>query len=253
VNLKFQNWFLPPELPTLAADEVHVWRVNVDACTAVELLRPLLSPVERARADKFRFKIHRERFTVARACLRTILGKYLESDPTGIEFSYGEQGKPYLTTVTGEPSQIKFNLSHSHSWALYAFARGREIGVDLERISPELAGEEIARKFFSAAEVKLLEEVPGHLRREAFFNCWTRKEAFIKAKGMGLTLPLNQFDVTVAPFAPAVLLRTRWDESEALRWLLQPIDVGPDYVGVIAVEGHNQRLSCWEPSDEFLT
>lgn len=249
-----QAWSLPPELPTLAGDEVQVWHVSLaHSAATVAILRHLLSPTERARADRFHFKIDCERFTVARAGLRTILGRYLQTNPAAIEFTYGEYGKPQLATVTDEPSQLKFNLAHSYSWALYAFTLGREIGVDIERISPELASEEIAKRFFSAIEVELLGRVPSHIRSEAFFNCWTRKEAFLKAKGIGLSLPLNQFDVTLAPLAPAVLLRTRWDEGEAMCWSLQTIDLEPDYVGAIAVEGHDWRLTCWRPGDEFLT
>lgn len=249
-----QAWSLPPQLPTLEADEVQVWRVSLArSAPVVFTLRQLLSLTEQARADRFHFKIDCERFTIARACLRTILGRYLQTDPAEIEFNYGEYGKPQLATVNGDSSQLKFNLAHSYSWALYAFTLGREIGVDIERISPALATEEIAKRFFSTLELELLNRVPSHVRHEAFFNCWTRKEAFLKAKGLGLSLPLNQFDVTLAPMAPAVLLRTRWDENEALRWSLQSIDLGPDYVGAIAVEEHDLRLSCWRAEDELFT
>ena len=249
-----QAWSLPPDLQTLAGDEVQVWHVSLALSAAViGTLRELLSPAEQARADRFHFKIDCERFTVARACLRIILGSYLQTDPAEIEFTYGEYGKPQLATVIEKSSQLKFNLAHSYSWALYAFTLGREIGVDIERIRPELASEEIAKRFFSPLEVELLRRVPSHIRHEAFFNCWTCKEAFLKAKGVGLSLPLNEFDVTLGPLTPAVLLRTRGDEGEALRWSLQTIDLRPGYVGAIAVEGHDWRLSCWRPGDEFLT
>ena len=186
-----QDWSLPPELPTLAGDEVQVWHVSLAHSAAiVEILRHLLSPTEQARADRFYFKIDCERFTVARACLRTILGRYLQTHPKGIEITYGEYGKPQLATVT-DASQLKFNLAHSYDWALYAFTLGREIGVDIERISPELANEEIAKRFFSAIEVELLSRVPSHIRHEAFFNCWTRKEAFLKLKGLACLYPFN--------------------------------------------------------------
>lgn len=249
-----QAWSLPAQLPILAADDVHVWHVSLASSgTSVGQLNHLLSPAERARADRFHFKMDCERFTVGRACLRIILGRYLQTDPAVIEFTYGKYGKPQLTTATDELGQFKFNLAHSHNSALYAFTLGREIGIDIERISPEFAREEIAERFFSASEVELLSRVPSQMRPEAFFTCWTRKEAFVKAKGIGLSLPLDQFDVTLSPLAPAELLRTHWDESEALRWSLQTIDLGPDYAGAIAVEGHDWRLKCWQPEDEFFT
>jgi 4'-phosphopantetheinyl transferase len=253
VSRSFQTWSAPAEWPTLAPDEVQVWRASLDQPTAiVEQLRLLLSPIEQARADRFHFKTDCERFTVARACLRTILGRYLQTNAALIEFGYSEHGKPHLLTFPEEPNQVKFNLAHSDGWAMYAFTRGREIGIDLERMRPEVKVEEIARRFFSATETKLLDEVPAQAVRQAFFNCWTRKEAFIKAKGAGLSLPLNQFDVTLFPLTAPVLLRTRWNESEASHWSLQSIDVGAQYVGAVAVEGHDWTLSCWLLGEELL-
>jgi 4'-phosphopantetheinyl transferase len=244
------TWSSPPEWPTLAPDDVQVWLIPIDPSpTTVEQLRHLLSADERVRADRFHFRSDSNRFTVARAFLRITLGKYLRTDPGDIEFDYSKYGKPCLAPFANESTQLKFNLAHSGNRALYAFTRGREIGIDLERITPQLAVEGIARRFFSTTEVKLLEAVAPHVRTQAFFNCWTLKEAFVKAKGVGISLPLNQFDVTFAPFAPVVLLRTRWNEAEALRWSLQTIDAGADYVGAIAVEDHNWRLSCWQPGE----
>jgi 4'-phosphopantetheinyl transferase len=247
-----ETWSLPPRWPHLERNNVQVWRADLSVSPAVlSRLRGLLSPAEREAANQFHFVVHRERFTVARACLRTIVGTYLRTDPAAVEFRLGEYGKPELAGYK-EASPLKFNVAHSEDSALYAFARGRQIGVDLERIRPELKIEDIATRFFSAREVQVLERVPAHMRHRAFFNCWTRKEAFIKAKGLGLSLPLDQFDVTLAPFAPAVLLRTRFDESEALRWSLRALDLGPDYVAAIAVEGSDWQLSCWRLVGDLL-
>jgi 4'-phosphopantetheinyl transferase len=129
---------------------------------------------------------------------------------------------------------------------VYAFTRLGEIGVDLELIKPEFAGDDIARRFFSRAEVDIFDRLPEDARAVAFFNCWTRKEAFIKAKGMGLSLPLDQFDVSLAPDQEASLLRTRWDESEAARWSLRALEIGADFVGAVALEAHDWQLTCWD-------
>jgi 4'-phosphopantetheinyl transferase len=127
-----------------------------------------------------------------------------------------------------------------------AFTRLGEIGVDLEEIKPELAGEDIARRFFSESEVASLDALPESERALAFFNCWTRKEAFIKAKGLGLSLPLDQFDVSLISGVEPKLLRTAWDEGEAERWGIKSLDVAEGYVAALAIEAHNWLLSCWD-------
>lgn len=147
------------------------------------------------------------------------------------------------------PNDLRFNLTHSHGLALFALSQGRELGVDVERIRPEMAGEQIARRFFSASEVTALLALAPGLREEAFFHCWTRKEAYLKATGRGLTLALDSFDVSVVPDAPAALLATRHDLSEATRWSLQTLRLAPSYVGTLAVEGHDWVL--WMASEEI--
>lgn len=247
------RWPSPPDQLTLGARDVHVWRVSLDQETAiVEQLRQILSPDEHARANRFHFERHRQHFIVARGYLRRIVSGYLEIPPAEIQFSYGAQGKPQLATSSAQRQPFNFNLAHSGSLALYAFTRVGEIGVDLERIRPELTSEDIAERFFSASEVARLNELSAELRHEAFFNCWTRKEAFIKALGTGLSLSLDQFDVTLAPTEPAALLRTRWDESEAARWSLKTIDVGSGYVAAVAVAGRDWHLTCSEVDKEYL-
>ena len=122
---------------------------------------------------------------------------------------------------------LRFNLSHSNNLALFGFTRLGEIGVDIEYIRPDFNGDDVARRFFSPAEVACLSELPPVERYKAFFSCWTRKEAFVKARKLGLSLALDQFDVTLSPKVPAALLRTRWDEDEASRWSLKAIEVEP--------------------------
>ena len=242
-----RSWSSPPVRPVLGTRDVHVWRASLNPPLAIiERLCQLLSPDEQVRADRFHFEIDRQHFIVARGCLRTILSRYLEIAPAEIQFSYESHGKPQIASATSQDPQLKFNLSHSGGLALYAFTSVGDVGVDLEHIRPEFTGDDIARRFFSATEVECLDQLPPHARHEAFFSCWTRKEAFIKAKGVGLSLALDQFDVTLAPAEPAALLRTRWDEDEAARWSLQTIEVGPGYAGAVAVEAHDWQLSCWQ-------
>ena len=234
----------------LGATDVHIWRVSLEQSPKhVKRFRHLLSPDEHVRADRFHFEIDRTHFIVARACLRILLGHYLKRSPGEIKFSYSDYGKPQLAD---SDTTLKFNLSHSHGLALYAFTRIGEVGADIERIRSDFASEDIAQRYFSATETACLTQLPVQMRDEAFFNCWTRKEAFIKAKGMGLSLPLDQFDVAFEPSKPAALLLTRWDKDEALRWSIQAIDVGRGYVAAVAVEAQRWQASCWEIDGDTL-
>src|SRR5260370_17177542 len=235
-----------PDGPTLGTKDGHIWRGSLEKSRAtIQQLRKLLSLDEQARSDRFHLERDRQHFVVARGCLRTLLARYLEIAPTKIQFSYGPHGKPRLATSTSLARRLNFNLAHSGGFALYAFTQVGEIGVDLEHVRPELTGDDIARRFFSSNEVARLSQLPVGERHESFYNCWTRKEAFIKAKGIGLSLALDQFDVTLAPTEPTVLLRTRWDETEASRWSLEVIDAGPGYVAAVAVAGQDWQLTCF--------
>ncbi|MCU1267663.1 MAG: 4-phosphopantetheinyl transferase superfamily protein [Acidobacteria bacterium] len=238
-------WPAPPDQSSLATSEVQIWRASLDQSpTTVDHLRQLLAPDEQSRADRFHFEADRRHFIVARGYLRTLLGRYLGLAPQGIQFVYTKYGKPSLAMELDQ--HLKFNLAHSGGLALYAFTLLGEIGIDLEHIRPEFTGDDIARRFFSATEVTALDQLPVTERHQAFFDCWTRKEAFIKAKGPGLSLGLDQFDVTLSPDRPAKLLRTGWDEAEASRWSLQAIDVGPAYAAAVAIEAHDWQVSYFQ-------
>jgi 4'-phosphopantetheinyl transferase len=231
---------------TLRGDEVHVWRARLDGPSArTRELLSALSPDERERAWRFHFTKDRDHFVVARGLLRSILGLYLGREPGQLRFGYGPHGKPYLI---GENDQdgLRFNLSHSHGLALLVVARARQVGVDVERVRPDIAGDGIAERFFSPQEVARLRALPAALQAEAFFNCWTRKEAYIKARGEGLSLPLDQFDVSLAPGEPAALLATRIDAEEASRWSLMALAPGPGFAAALAAEGSGWRLKCWQ-------
>ena len=237
-------WSCPPA--TIGSDEVHVWRASLDEpASQIDSFLRTLAADERARAERFYFHRDRERFITAHGVLRAILGLYLNRAPECLSFRYSSHGKP---TLAGEYAgdRLHFNMSHSQGVALYAIARGREIGIDVEFIRCNLKVEQIAERFFSDPEIATLRALPKHLQKYAFFLGWTRKEAYIKARGEGLSLPLDQFDVSLTPGEPAALLSTQPDSAEALRWSLQELSLAPGYVAAIAVEGRGLSLSCWQ-------
>ena len=234
----------------LTRDAVHVWRTATEVSPArLDPLRDVLAPDERTRAARFLYDEDRRRYTVARGVLRALLGRYLGVAPASLEFRYGAHGKPSLAQTPGG-RDVRFNLSHSYGLALHAFAVGREVGVDVERIRPETDVTGVARHSFAPAEVDALTNLPAGQQREAFFNCWTRKEAFIKAHGEGLALGLSRFDVTLRPGEPAALLRFDDDPTEAARWSLRALDAGDGYKAALAVEGEGWHLQCWEYPDD---
>ena len=246
------SWLSPIPDMELPPDAVHVWRTATEVPESrVAALHGLLAPDERARADRFIFEADRRRYIVARGVLRTLLGRYLRVEPATLVFRYGAHDKPSLAETPGG-RDVRFNLSHSYGWALHAFAVGREVGVDVERIRPETDITGVAEYSFSPAEVASLRSVPEGQRREAFFNCWTRKEAFIKAHGEGISLGLSRFDVTLRPGEPAALLRFDQDPAEAARWSMRALDAGAGYKAALAVEGEGWDLKCWHYPDEGL-
>jgi 4'-phosphopantetheinyl transferase len=248
MTLSDDIWVSPPADLVLPADAVHIWRGELNQPAGrLDQLASTLSPDEHERAARFHFDHHRRHFIAGRGMLRAILGRYLNVPPSQLEFTYSAKGKPSLaTSLPHLQSNLRFNLSHSHELALYALTYGRDLGVDLEHVGRKIEGMQIADRFFSPREVRVLRSLPDHLQREAFFTCWTRKEAFIKARGDGLSLPLDQFDVTLRPGEPAVLLRTDFDPPEVGKWSLQALSPGPGYVGAVAVAGHGLQLGCWQ-------
>ncbi|MFL5801639.1 MAG: 4'-phosphopantetheinyl transferase family protein [Roseiflexaceae bacterium] len=241
-------WRHSPAWPALGRGEVHVWRaVLVQPNPVVQALWRTLDQGERDRAERFRFQRDRERFIVAHGLLRTILGGYLGGAAGQLRFCYGAYGKPELAPECG--AALSFNLSHAHELALYAITRERAVGVDIEHMRPGIADIAIAERFFSPHEVAALQALPNAERGLAFFTCWTRKEAYIKARGEGLSLALDQFEVSLTPGAPAALLDVAGDQRERDRWELQALDPGPGYVAALAVEGHGWALHCWQITD----
>jgi 4'-phosphopantetheinyl transferase len=162
-----------------------------------------------------------------------------------LQFDYGARGKPALATQYSATG-VRFNISRSSGLVLCVVARGREVGVDLEQIRPAIAREGIPERFFSPREVAALRALPVDAQPEAFFSCWTRKEAYVKARGEGLALHLDSFDVSLVPGEPAALLRTAGDAREASRWSLHALAPGRGYVAALALEGWPRRLTCWQ-------
>lgn len=225
------------DMHTLNGGEMHLMADSLEApVEEIFALRQLLTTDELARAKRFHFERDRRRFIVARGLLRRLLGGYLALPPQEIRFTYSDHGKPALLDAQN-PSGLQFNLSHSGEMMLVGVTLGHAIGVDIEQVRPldDMMG--IAASFFSAHENEMLATVPEGQKELAFFNCWTRKEAYIKAQGQGLSIPLNSFDVTLVPGAEARLLAVREARpDEAERWTMWAFVPAEGYVAAVATD-----------------
>lgn len=218
--------------PALNSGTVHLWKLQLDATPAeVDACCELLSKDEQERALRFRIVRPRRDFVVTRGTLRRLLAQYLKTDPRDLRFRYKAHGKPVLEGETG----LCFNVSHANALALMAFVQRRDIGVDVENLGRETEAERLAERFFSDHEREAMRRLRGDELQSAFFRCWTRKEAYIKAKGEGLSLPLHQFDVSIAPNDRDALLATRPDPAEVERWTISDVPVGAGYAAAVAV------------------
>jgi 4'-phosphopantetheinyl transferase len=217
----------------LKPGEVQVWFARLDRTPArLARMRTILNPDETARADRFLMDVHRNRFVAARALLRDLLAGYLEQRPQAIRFEYNEWGKPALAPgFVG--NDLRFNLSHSQNLAMYAFALERNVGVDIEMIRAEVASERVAESFFSPWEVETLRALPREDQPEAFFNCWTRKEAYVKARGQGLSIDLKSFDVSLVPGDEAKILRG----DDCIGWSLASFSPEQGCVAAMVTQG----------------
>lgn len=240
------NWPAAPSSISID-DDIHIWRAHLrqDPAT-VQRLYEILNPDERRRADKYHFQKDRDHFVVARGALREILSAYIRISPARIRFSYNRYGKPALSD--GEPfaDLLRFSVSHSHGIALYGLTQGREIGIDIEHIRADFASLDIAEHFFSPAEVESLRAVPANQQTDAFFCCWSRKEAYIKALGKGLSHPLKEFAVSLAPGLPARLLNAGNDPHETARWSMLELFPADGYAAALVVEGALRSLKFWQ-------
>ena len=241
------DWLTAPKNPVLEEDEIHVWLVCLErSAKERQSLFDILGDDERERAGRFHFDRDRARFVVAHAALRLILAMHLRQRPDQLRFRSNDYGKPALeTNCVGGEDLLRFNLSHSEELALVAVGLGRAVGVDIEYIRADVAREQVAERFFSPREVSMLRALPANLQPQAFFNCWTRKEAYIKARGEGLSLPLEDFEVSLVPGERAALLSVRDNPQESARWSLRELDACQGYAAALAVEGHDWHLRCW--------
>lgn len=238
-------WPVGPAAPVLPDDRVHVWSADLTCPpSALPALLAVLSPDERARADRFRFERDRRRFVVGRATLRAVLAAYLGVESEALGFRYGAAGKPLLG-APANAATLQFSVSHAGDLALYAVTSARAVGVDVERVRCLPDHDRIAARFFSAPERSALRSRPPEVQQVAFFNCWTRKEACLKAWGDGLSFPLDAFAVTLAPGDAARVLWIRGGVRQASRWHLRHLIPFPGHVAALAVEGGGWDLCCW--------
>lgn len=221
------SWRPAPRRPRLLDGEVHVFRADLTARgPRAHAIAAPLDEDEHARAGRFVFEGDRFRFVAAHVILRDILARYLPATAADLRFTYGPQGKPAL----GQGEGLEFNMSHSGDLALYAVTRGRAVGVDVERVRPEVARELTAARFFTPAEVQAILSLPEAAQARAFFAVWTRKEACLKATGKGLSVPLDAFAVWPAVEPP---------------WQVLDLDVGPGYAAALAAEGQGWTVRRW--------
>ncbi len=245
MNNSDQQWKVSQIAPELAENEIHVWQASLSVDGAVlHMLQKTLTEEEVTQAKQFYFEKDQQHFTIARGVLRTLLAQYVHTDPSLLRFDYNAYGKPSLGHPFNE-SRLHFNVSHSHEIALYAFTYARQIGVDVEYMRSDIEYDQLAKYSFSAHEQAVLYTLPKALKQQAFFNCWTRKEAYIKAKGKGLSIPLDLFDVSLEPGEPARLLASRETDQETICWSLQELLPSFGYAGALAVEGCSCPMSYW--------
>ena len=219
------------------AGEIHVWRVELDdVARPVVAYQSILSEEENSRANRFYSEQGRERFILTRFALRTLLGRYVGIDPDQLRFATNDYGKPY---VQNEGADARFNLSHSGSLALIAISQGREISVDVEIVRDDDSFDRIAARYFSLAETLALQATPETQRHASFTQIWTKKEAYIKARGLGMAIPLNSFDVSRNVHTVPVNVT---GTSETLPWAVRALPLGAAYRGAVAAPGTDWRF-----------
>jgi 4'-phosphopantetheinyl transferase len=239
------SWQEPPSHLALGSGQVHLWCARLDVVPALEAhFYSCLSADERSRADRFHFATDRSRFVVSRGVLRELLGSYLRLAPASVVISKDERDKPFVPS-NREPNlrgRLRFNASHSESLAVFAFAEGFELGIDIEYIQRALDFEAVAESHFTESEKAQLGHLAPAARREAFFLGWTRKEAYLKATGEGLRVSLDSVEVPLKAEPGPILLKNRVFPV----CTVYPLIPSPDFVGAIAAEGTGHDLRCWK-------
>jgi 4'-phosphopantetheinyl transferase len=236
-------WKPAPARLLLGENAVHLWRINLDQASQSSAgFHRLLSAQEAGQAGKFHFERDRRRFGVSHGTLRVILGRYLDCAPQQVAFGTTAKGKPFLV----QPAGLRFNLAHSHELALVAITSVGEIGVDVEHLRPLEDIDRLARQCFARQEYEQFNALSFPQNQQAFFNCWTRKEAYIKALGDGLSYPLDQFVVSLLPAEPARLVMVSEGPAEAQQWTLQAIELGEEYAAAFALRARNVVVQYWD-------
>ncbi|HEX3470576.1 MAG TPA: 4'-phosphopantetheinyl transferase superfamily protein [Silvibacterium sp.] len=236
------NFSLVP-VPRLEKGEVHIWRLEPEPAVELSHYFHLLDRGEQDRAGRFRFQHLTRSFIVDHGRLRLILGAYTRSNPEDLVFSLNKFGKPRLEDLD---SGLRFNLSHTEGLTLLALCLDAEIGIDVEAVRPMEDWQEVARSHFSIRENDALKSTIRSDRQNAFFRCWTRKEAFLKANGHGLSMPLDSFAVSLAPEEFPALLDCAWDPHETSRWLLFSLELGQKFIGALAIENHEWKIRSFD-------
>jgi 4'-phosphopantetheinyl transferase len=222
--------------------KVHVWHASLQQpVEVIQKLEAVLSEEERKRADRFRFAKDRQSFIVGRGILRNLLSRYTGIKPEEIQFKYNPAGKPFLANEEADP-EICFNLSHAGQLVLYAFSWRGQVGIDVECIRPMEEMDQVAEINFSRAEYARFKKVSPQDRLRAFYNCWTRKEAFIKAIGDGMSFPLQEFEVSLEPDVPAQLLTVHGSSEGANHWTMHDLKTRDGYAAALVVEGIDHSI-----------
>ena len=234
------KWIGPHGPLELKNDEIHLWRADLDPydMSALPAFTQTLAPEERKKAGALRSVLDRNRYILARAALRNILARYLQTTPDELVFRYGPRGKPELAG-----GAVRFSVSHSHRFSVYAISRASDVGVDVERVRPGIE-EDVAGSFFSIRALRYLKALPQPARGRAFFQGWVRMEACSKACGEGLTSSLETLDLFLAPRAP-LLLSTPDNAEESSAWWLQDFFPRRGYVAALAARGWKRKLKYW--------
>jgi 4'-phosphopantetheinyl transferase len=231
----------------LSENDVHVWRLKLDSDQyEISELIKMLSLEEKRAAGRFHFEKHRRRYIGSHAGLRTILGRfYTDIRPEELRFGYGEYGKPHILAGFFE-GKLCFNMAASHELALIAVTRDNEIGVDVEFCRDLQDTDEIAAHHFTNSEIAAYQSLKGKRKIAGFYHCWTRKEAFIKAIGEGMSYPLDRFEVSLVPEEPARLISIEGDTEKAQRWTLKSFYPSKGYTAALAVKKSGLKVSYWQ-------
>ncbi len=237
------SWRKPTEEAYILGKNVHIWLIKYDQSNhLLSAAKHILSDEEKRRADRFHFDIDHKRFSMTRTLLKIILGNCLSKPSQDIQFIFNKHGKPMLADSGNE---IHFNVSHSGNLGMIAISNISKIGIDVEQFRNEMITENIAKRFFSKLEVEEFLKLAEDEKLQGFFNCWTRKEAFIKAVGLGLSLPLNAFDVTLKPNEPARLVAVRYKNEIATNWTLTDIKLKNGYASAFIIKAKSFSKKFW--------